>query len=342
MAQDAGTEQLAAGTDAGPAWRARGEGAGPGVRAGLVGAGLLIVLAVLPVLLGAYRTLLLTEILIWGLFATSFNLLFGYTGLLSFGHAAYFAAGSYGSAFALVAAGLPLWAAVVVGALAGTALAALFGFFCVRVNEIYFALLTLAFGMLFFTLVFQARGITGGDDGYPIHQLGSLPILGVPLGRPHVFYWLTLLFVAVGVAGFWRVVRSPFGKTLLAIRGNAERVRFFGIPVRRYQYIAFVLAGAGAGLAGALLAPFLRVAGPDLAHWTTSAEVVLGSLLGGTAFFLGPAVGVGVLIWLESVVTGRTIYWPLVMGIVLLVLVLFLPGGIAGQASRLWGRVRRR
>lgn len=301
-----------------------------GIAAGVVA------LALMPLLLGPYRTLLATEVLIYALFAMSFNLLFGYTGLLSFGHAAYFAAGAYASAFTIVSLGQPLWAGVLAGLVGGALLAALLGVLCVRVNEIYFSLLTLAFGMLVYTVVFQAREVTGGSDGYQIFELGTL--FGAPAGRPDAFYWLTLAAVVAGSLALLRVVRSPFGQTLRAIRANPERVLFFGVPVRRYQYRAFVIAGAGAGLAGSLIAPFLRVAAPEMAHWTTSAEVVLGTLLGGAGFFLGPAVGTGVLIWLESVVTGRTVYWPLVMGLILLGLVLFLPGGILGSLAKLTRR----
>lgn len=303
---------------------------------------LVAALAVAPFVAGSYRTLLLTEILIFGLFASSFNLLFGYTGLLSFGHAAYFAGGAYASALVMVEAGLPLPAGILAGLVGGALLAALFGVFCVRVNEIYFSLLTLAFGMLVYTLLFQAREITGGSDGFNLYELGSVSVAGreLLLGHPQVFYFVTLVTVVVGVALLHRIAWSPFGQVLRAIRENSERVDFLGIPVRRYRYKAFVIAGAMAGLAGGLIAPFLRVAHPQMSHWTTSAEVVLGTILGGEAFFLGPAVGIGVLIWLESIVTGRTVYWPLVMGVILLVLVLFLPGGVVGMLARIYRRAR--
>lgn len=307
----------------------------------LAWAALLVALAAVPFVFDSYRVLLLTEILIYALFATSFNLLFGYTGLLSFGHAAYFAGGAYACAFVMVEFGMPLPLGILAGLAGGALLAAIFGVFCVRVNEIYFALLTLAFGMLVYTLVFQAREITGGSDGYNLYELGTVSLGGrdLLLGLPEVFYYITLIVVAAGVVVLRAVVGSPFGQVLRSMRDNTERVTFLGLPVRRYQYKAFVIAGAMAGLAGGLIAPFFRVAHPGLSHWTTSAEVVLGSLLGGEAFFLGPAVGTGVLIWLESLVTGRTVYWPLVMGLILLALVLFLPGGIVGSLHRARGRV---
>lgn len=307
----------------------------------------LIVVAVLVaagLLLDSYRVLLLTEMLIWALLATSFNLLLGYTGLLSFGHAAYFAGGAYACGFAMVRFEMPLVVGVLAGLLVGGGLAAILGVLCVRVNRIYFALLTLAFGMLVYTLVFQARELTGGSDGYNLYELGEIQLLGFELllGRPQVFYAVTLVFVVLGMVVLRAVTRSPFGQMLRAIRENGERVAFLGVPVRRYQYKAFVIAGAAAGLAGGLIAPFLRVAHPDLAHWTTSAEVVLGTVLGGPAFFVGPAIGTGVLIWLESVVTGWTVYWPLAMGVTLVILVVFLPGGIVGALADVRVKLRRR
>jgi branched-chain amino acid transport system permease protein len=311
-------------------------GSGRGVPAYARRLGILALLAgliALPFLVGDYQQLLATEILIYALFAISFNLLLGYTGLLSFGHAAFLAAGAYGCALAMGELDIPLWGGLVVGTLAGGLLAALYGLFCLRVNEIYFALLTLAFGMLTHTVVFQAVEITGGDDGYPVHTLGELPVLGLPLGRPDVFYFVTLAVVSLGVGAMWLIVRSPFGQTLKAMRENAERVSFFGVPVAAYRYRVLVISGTFAGLAGALLAPFLRIAGPATAHWTTSAEAVLGTVLGGAGYFLGPAVGIGVLIYLESVVTSYTVYWPLVMGLLLLPLILFFPRGLVGTTQ---------
>lgn len=295
---------------------------------------LIATLIVLPLVVGPYQQLLATEILIYALFALSFNLLLGYTGLLSFGHAAYLAAGSYVCAFTMGAGGMPLWVGILAGTAAGGLLAAVYGVFCLRVNEIYFALLTLAFGMLTHTVVFQSVEVTGGDDGYPVHDLGQLPILDESLGRPDIFYYVTLFVVAVGTSVMWLIVRSPFGQTLKAMRDNAERVSFFGVPVASYRYRVMIIAGTFGGMAGSLLAPFLRIAGPNQAHWTTSAEAVLGTVLGGAGYFLGPAVGIAVLIYLESVVTSQTVYWPLVMGLILIPLVLFFSRGLVGTTQQ--------
>jgi branched-chain amino acid transport system permease protein len=272
-------------------------------------------------------SVLATEMLVLGLFALSFNLLFGYTGLLSFGHAAYFAVGGYVTALLLVR-GWPLVAAVVVAVVAATIAAAALGWLSVRRDEIYFSMLTLAWGMMVFTAAFQWRDVTGGSDGITNLPIGR--VAGIDLADFRIFYLVTLAIVSLSAYLLWRITRSPFGAILVATRENAERVAFTGIDVRHHQIAAFVIAGFFAGIAGALFTVFARIAAPSMAHWTRSAEPVLMTILGGSGTFLGPLVGAAVFIYLRDLVTAQTEFWNLVLGLILVPIVLLFRGGIVG------------
>lgn len=299
-------------------------------------------LALLPLVVGQYGVVLATEVLLLGLFALSFNLLFGYTGLLSFGHAAYFAVAGYTVAMLLVR-DVPILLAIPAGMLAAGLTALLLGYLSVRLNEIYFSMLTLAWGMMVYTIVFQWREVTGGSDGItnlPIPALAVGPAV-VDLGDFRVFYELTLAVVAVSAWLLWRIVRSPFGQILVAIRENAERIAFAGVDVRRHQLVAFVIAGFFAGVAGALFSPFSRIAAPSMAHWTRSAEPVLMTILGGPGSFLGPLVGSAVFVVLRNWVTAQTEFWNFVLGWILLPMVLVFRGGITGFVVEAMRRRRR-
>lgn len=302
-------------------------------------------LALVPLLASPFRLLFVTEILIFSLYALAFNLLFGVTGLLSFGHSAYYGVGGYVAALALIHGwtGLPGALALGMGAAALTGLA--IGYFCVRLDEIYFAMLTLAFSQMLFAIAWQWTEVTGGSDGILGVPRPPLRLFGLTLGleAPGAFYGLVAVVVLVSVLGLWAVVASPFGEALRAIRENPERAAFVGIPVRRYRLAAFVLSAAFAGLAGGLVAPFGRTASPELLFWTKSAEPVLMSLLGGIKVFLGPVAGVVVYLWLRDLISSYLVdYWMLVMGGIVIVLVLFFRGGIAGAAQAWWTARPRR
>lgn len=275
-----------------------------------------------------------TRILLLGLFAASFNLIFGYTGMLSFGHAAFFGAGAYTSALILLHLGWPLIAVLCVAMLVSALLAWLIGYFCVRLDEVYFAMLTLAFGMMAFAVVHQWRSLTNGSDGIAGFPLGRFGLgLDLQLADPAVYYRVVLVIVTLAALVLYRITRSPFGLLLGAIRQNGERVAFCGIDVLHHRLIAFIIAGAFAGLAGALIAPFNRVANPDMVHWTQSAEPVLMSILGGAGHFLGPFVGAAIFVLLETWITTYTEHWMLVLGTVLAVMVIFLRRGIFGTIA---------
>lgn len=306
----------------------------------LGGALAVLALAALPLVLSRFYLLLATEILIFGLFAASFNLLFGYTGLLSFGHAAYFGLAAYVAGLLLRNAGLSVLLAIPAGVLLAALAALVIGYFCGRLDEVYFAMLTLAFAQILHSIVWHWNELTGGSDGLDMVPRPPLRLAGLTLdlGTIHGFYLFTLLVVAVALFLLWRVINSPLGLALRAIRENALRGEFVGIRIRRYRLAAFVLSGAFAGLAGALFAPFQRAVMPEAVYWTTSADPVLMSLLGGTRVFLGPVVGAGVFLFIKDIISAYTEFWMISLGTVLILFVLFLPGGLAGFAWQAVGR----
>jgi len=299
--------------------------------------GLVGVLAALsvPFLGSRYYTFVATDVAILALFAVSLNLLLGYTGLVSFGHAAYFGVGAYTTGLLMKKAGVPFVLAFpAAGVLAGL-LALVFGFFCVRLTKIYFAMLTLAFAQIVWAICFKWNDLTGGEQGMPeipypdLAWLERLPLVGELRTSDH-FYLLTVVLVALC---FWllrRVVGSPFGRILTTIRENPERAEFIGVHVRRWELLAFVLAGAFAGLAGGLFGIFNRGVFPDFIYWTKSSEVLIMAILGGMGYFYGPAVGALVLLVLNQQITSYTEYWPFVLGSILIVLLFAFPGGLVG------------
>ena len=302
-----------------------------------------------PALGSRYYTFLANDVVIWALFATSLNLLVGYTGLVSFGHAAYFGIGAYTTGLLMKKLAVPFVLAFpAAGVLAG-AMALVFGIFCVRLTRIYFAMLTLAFAQIVWAICFKWNEVTGGEQGMPevpypdLAWMGRLPLVRDLRTSDH-FYLLTVLLVALCLWILHRVVRSPFGRMLTTIRENPERAEFIGVHVRRYELAAFVLAGAFAGLAGGLFGIFNRGVFPDFAYWTKSSEVLIMTLLGGMGTFWGPSVGALALILLNQQIVSYTQYWPLVLGTILVVLLFGFPGGLAGAIElfgrRLW-RLRR-
>ena len=304
----------------------------------LVIAGLIAV----PWIASYFYVFIFTEILILGLFAASFNLIFGYTGMLSFGHAAFFGIGSYAMALVLIHLELPFVVSLLVSMGVSALLALVIGFFCVRLNEVYFAMLTLAFGMMVFAIAYQWRSVTNGSDGLAGFSLGSFGLgLDLTLGNPAVYYHVVLAIVAIASATLYLICRSSFGMILRAIRQNPERVSFAGLNVRTYRLVAFVIAGSFAGLAGGLIAPFLRVASPELLHWSMSAEPILMAILGGTGYFLGPFIGSAVFILLETWITSFTESWMLVLGIILALMVIFFRKGLLGTVLDWWMEIKK-
>ena len=285
---------------------------------------LLAVLAALPLLGDAYALVLLTDIFIFALFAVSLHFLLGPGGMVSFGHAAYFGLGAYAAALLVLRAHVPMEASLVVAPLAAIAGAALFGWFCVRLSGIYFAMLTLALAQIVWSVAFQWDSVTGGSNGlvgiWPAERLSSKP----------AYYFLALILSALGIGCLWRIAAAPFGYALRASRDSPLRAEAIGIDVRAQQWAAFVVAGAFAGLAGALFAFSKGSISPETLSVPRSVDALVMVLLGGVQTLAGPVLGAGLFTWLEDAVSREIAYWRAAMGAVILLLVLAFPSGVAG------------
>jgi branched-chain amino acid transport system permease protein len=304
--------------------------------------GLGLALLLLPLLPGKYVVVVGAEIIILGLFAMSFNLLYGYMGEISFGHAAFYGLGAYTTALLMRyfqstggEVGYLQFLFSILMAVPVTALGALVvGFFCVRLTGIYFAMLSLAFGELLFYIVFSWYSFTKGDDGIQ----GLLP---PPFFQDVThYYYFSLGVVAVAMAILWWITNSPFGYTLRMLRENKNRAAFLGINVRNCMLVNFILAGAFAGLAGALWGPFQRSVSPHLLGSMNSGTAVFMTLMGGAKYFCGPVLGSIIYTALNGYITLYTVYWPLTIGLIILLFVLFLPGGVLSVVDQ-WLRAAR-
>jgi branched-chain amino acid transport system permease protein len=305
-----------------------------------------LIMATVPWLGSRYDTFLASQIVIDALFAVSLNLLLGTTGLVSFGHVAYFGVGAYVCGILMKTYGVPFSLAFPAAGLGAALFALIAGYFCVRLIKLYFAMLTLAFSQIIWAIAYKWNTVTGGDQGLPeipyphLDWMSAIPGFG-DLSTADRFYLLSLVLVALSLAVIHRLIRSPFGRVLTAIRDNPERAAFLGVNVRLYQLAAFVVAGGFAGLAGALYGIFSRGVFADYVFWSKSAEIVIMTILGGIGYFWGPPVGAAALVWLNQVITDYTQYWSFVLGTILLVLLFGFPGGIVGGLDLLWQRLKR-
>jgi branched-chain amino acid transport system permease protein len=299
------------------------------------------VLVAIPSMAGRFTVYLAMRVMLLGIFAVGYNLLLGQTGLLSFGHGAFYAAGAYGLGFFWLHLSPHPLLGIAAGILAAAFLALLIGYFCVRHTEIYFAMLTLAFGMMVFSLIWNAREITGGDDGLVGIMRDPITFFGlgkIPIGKDAQYYYLVLFFFVLSVWVVHRIRISPFGLVLAGIRENARRTEFAGVSVRNYRLTVFVLSGAFAGLAGSLEAMLESNARPFMAHWTHSADPILVSLLGGLHTLTGPLVGSLIFVAMREVVQRFTENWMLWFGIVLLIIILGFRGGVVGVVQHIVSR----
>ena len=309
------------------------------------------VLALLPRLVDLYQTELLIYGLTFAIAALGFNLLLGYTGLLSFGHSAYFGTGAYTVAFIVRDLHVQSMELCILGALASTLIvSALFGYVCVRHTRIFFGILTLALSQVLWSLAFKFFWVTGGTDGIRVAR-SSITLLaglldfkgsGAYARFVYAYYYYVLVVFLVAVAVMWVIVHSPFGKALQAIRDNETRAGFVGIRVRCYRWIAFVISGLFTGLAGALWVPLNGLTTPEILYWPFSGEIVFMTVLGGFRTFSGPIVGAIAFNYLKVYAVASSQYWQMVLGVVLVVLVMVLPTGIVGTLARMAGKLRRR
>jgi branched-chain amino acid transport system permease protein len=285
-----------------------------------------VALALFPLGAGNYPVKLLQEILIWGIFAMSLDLLMGYAGMVSFGHSAFFGIGGYVAALALTKSP-GLVSALVLPALAAGLAALVIGFFSIRVSGVYFIMLTLAFSQMFHAYTFQVAWL-GAEDGLVGIPRPTVP--GWDIASPRGFHGYLLTLVVLVTLALWRVVRSPFGRVLRGIHENEGRMEALGYAVDRYKLLAFVIAGVIAGVAGALYAQFNGSITPDAFFWKTSGEALLMVIIGGTGTLGGAVLGAAAFILLQSLVSTYTERWMLILGVTFILFVLFAPGGIVG------------
>jgi len=311
-------------------------------------AAIFIVLLFIPRFLSIFNLMLFEYGLTFAIVGLGFNLLLGYTGLLSFGHGAYFAAGAY--TVGMIAKYLPeayrLEILIPAALLFSLIISIIFGFLCVRHTKIFFSILALSLSMLLYALLFKLYHITGGSDGLRIPLPAAFGFSFKGIRRPEflsgTYYYFLLGFFAVSFVVMKGIVSSPFGKALQAIRDNEVRAELIGIRVRRYRLYAFVISGMFVGLGGALWTFVNGHVTADLSHWVFSGEIVYMTLLGGFGIFEGPVIGAILFTYLKLYAMGNTQYWMFVIGATLIVLVMLLPNGVAGAFVSLFSKLKRR
>jgi branched-chain amino acid transport system permease protein len=314
--------------------------------AGLVALLGTVALGLLPLVVPPYYVSLMVPFFGYAIALLGFNLLFGYTGLLSFGHAMFLGFGAYGAAVVAGVLGIKSFeAAIVVVALASMLAALPIGYLCVRYTGIFFGMLTLAFGMLFHSFLFKFYHLTGGDSGMRVPRMN---ILGLEFAKyneieflsgPFYYYCLALLVLA-GLL-MWRLVHSPFGLHLKTIRDNARKAEYLGVHVHRFRLAAFVISAGFGAVGGAILGFRIGLADPELVYWTQSGQLVFMAVLGGFSNFFGPIVGALTYTLLQDQLQSLTQYWRFVLGAILALIVIAFPSGIAGLVAGLRARIQR-
>jgi ABC-type branched-subunit amino acid transport system permease subunit len=296
----------------------------------LVPAGLVVALLCLVPLLGNYASSLMAEVLIFGIAAMGLDILMGYTGLVSFGHAAFFGVGAYVTVLLGVKLGVPAVIGTVAGVIAAAACAVVIGAFCVRASGVAFLMLTLAFAQLLYAIAMKWRGITGGSDG-----LGGLKrpdVMGWSLADPIPMYYVALASFIIVFLALRRLIASQLGHSFVGIRENEVRMRAMGYSTSALKLVSFTIAGAVAGVGGSLYALFSGYVSPDIVSWGTSGSLLLMTVLGGTGTLIGPAVGAAVFLLTRNVVSSHTEHWLLIVGLVFIACVMFFRQGVFGAA----------
>ena len=303
--------------------------------------GLIVLLAMLtfPFLAGDYPRALIAEIYIFAIFAMSLDLLLGFTGLMSLGHAAFFGLGAYAVAILGTLFGINAWLALAAGIVVAAAGAALIGFFCVRLSGIPFLMLTLAFSQLVFSVALKWRDVTGGSDGMAIAEKPSF--FGIELANSLAMYFMALAFMLLAYWMLRRLLNAPLGHVFVGIRENEPRMLAIGFNTRGYKLLSFTIAGAFAGLAGGLYAVFNSFISPDAIYWTSSGDILIMTMLGGAGTLIGPAIGAGVFLLMKNVVSSYSDHWLAIIGAVFISCVLFFPGGIWGTLRQIRWRERK-
>jgi branched-chain amino acid transport system permease protein len=298
---------------------------------------ILALLIIAPLVLPEFWRRFLTEILIWGLLAMSSDILIGYTGMVSFGHSAFFGLGMYGAATALLMVSPPsLGLALLFGLVAAAAVAAFVAYFSTRLRDIYFAITTLIFSQIFYVIIFTWTEVTGGENGLSFRRpaLAIPGLFSVPF-TTETLHWFVLGVVTLSYLILRRITQSPFGMVLQSIRENETRTRAIGYPVERYKIVAVMLSGLFAGLAGVLYAVQNRFAAPDFVYFLVSGETVIYNVMGGIGTLVGPIAGAAVFLLLrEGFSRFFTEFYLIPVGIIFIAMVIFMPQGLLGFARR--------
>jgi branched-chain amino acid transport system permease protein len=299
----------------------------------------LLALLLLPFLMTDYPRALVSEIYIFAIFAMSLDLLLGFTGLMSLGHAAFFGLGAYAVAVLGAQFGINAWLGVAAGIAVAGCGAALIGFFCVRTVGIPFLMLTLAFSQLVFSVALKWRDVTGGSDGIAVAEKPSF--FGFDLSNSLVMYFMALSFFVLAYWGLRRLLNAPLGHAFVGIRENEQRMVAIGYPTRAYKLISFTIAGAVAGLAGGLYAIFNGFISADAVYWTASGDILIMTMLGGAGTLIGPAVGAALVLLMKNVVSSYSEHWLAIIGVTFICCVMFFPSGLWGALRTLqWRWVR--
>jgi branched-chain amino acid transport system permease protein len=283
-----------------------------------------IILLILPLILHRFYTYILSLIFVTSLLAMSLNLVVGHGGLFQFHHAVFYGLGAYTVALMLTKTSLPMWLGFIAGPIVAALVGLLIGWFCVRLTRLYFGMLQISLGSLIWAIVFRWYSFTGGDDG--IHGIPMPPMLS----SLNNAYYFILIILVICLIGLYLILESPFGRTLQAIRDNPQRCEAVGINVRRHQLMAIVIATFFAGVAGVLFVVLEGSVFPDLLFWVLSLEIFIMCLLGGWFTFAGPMLGAAIMVALRTFVGIYTEYWTLILGVILILLIFFLPEGVMG------------
>jgi branched-chain amino acid transport system permease protein len=307
---------------------------------GLAVGAILVVLPFPVESISQYYLYLTIKILVWALFAMSFNLVLGYGGMMSFGHAAFFGSGAYACALLLVKTSCPTVLAFLAAPIVAAVIGLVVGYFSVKIRgTFYFATLTLSFSQLLYILVYKWRDFTYGDDGI---QGIPVPEMISTLDSYVNYYYFALAVTLVCIYILWRITKSPFGLILRTMRENTERANFIGVNVNNYRLVAFVISAFFSGIAGAIFTLLEASLSPDILFWSASGEVILMGLLGGMHVFFGPALGAAIMVLLNSFLTSYTEYWGMFLGVTLVLIVLFFPEGVGGLIKDIISACRKR
>ncbi|MBN2403085.1 MAG: branched-chain amino acid ABC transporter permease [Spirochaetes bacterium] len=290
---------------------------------------LLLLPVVLPLFMQArFYIYLVSLILVSGLFATSLNFVLGFGGIYQFHHGVFYGIGAYAAALMLLKSGLPSWVGFIAGPVVSAILSLIMGLICLRLSKLYFGMLQVSLGSLVWAVVYRWRSFTGGEDG--IHGIPIPELISSPTGA----YYFTFIVSAVCFFIIYKMINAPFGSVLQGIRDNAIRSEMIGVNVKRHQLAALIIAGFFAGVAGVLFVVVDNSVFPDMLFWTLSMEVMIMCLLGGWHIFIGPLTGAALMILFRTFIGTFTIYWAFIQGIILMIIIFFLPSGVLGYFER--------